>query len=57
MKLEAKATVLSVGGGAVEFALVNGGTVNLSATRDEERAWAPLLYTEVTITVSTPEDK
>ena len=57
MKLEAKATVESVGGGAVEFALKNGGTVNLSATRDEERAWALLLYTEVTITVSTPGAK
>lgn len=56
MKLEAKATVLSVGGRSVAFLLaegrVAGGEVFLPATVDEQRAWGALLYTDVTITVT-----
>ena len=55
MRLEAKAKVLSVGGGSIEFALDAGGEVNLSATRDQERAWATRLYEAVTIVVELPD--
>jgi hypothetical protein len=62
MKLEAKATVLAVGGRSVTFLLtdgrVAGSEVSLSATPDEQRAWGALLYTDVTITVTatTPQN-
>lgn len=52
MKLEAKATVLSVGGSTVGFALDGGAEVFLPATVDEQRAFGALLYQDVTITVT-----